>query len=162
LYPFPFKEHIVRNANTYQLDPFFVTAVMRQESIFDPVIESPVGAVGLMQIMPYTGEEIADDLGEAFVKDSLYRPAFNIRYGCYYLRKLMNQFKDDQLLAICGYNGGPKNARKWKRMNSNDEFDMFVENIGFSETRKYAKKVLGNYWTYKALAGPLKYTVAGL
>jgi soluble lytic murein transglycosylase len=55
------------------------------------------------------------------------------------------------ILAIAGYNGGPHNARRWMAINSDDGFDMFIEDISFSETNKYVKKVLANYWTYKHL-----------
>jgi soluble lytic murein transglycosylase len=130
---------------------------MRQESIFDDQIVSPAGAVGLMQIMPYTGEEIAGDLKVSFVVDSLYRAETNIRFGTYYLSKLLNQFNGSHVLTLAGYNGGPHNARKWYSRNKDRTFDMFIEDIGYSETRLYVKKVLANYWTYRRLAGLLGY-----
>jgi soluble lytic murein transglycosylase-like protein len=151
LYPGAFDDYITRSAQAMRLEPELVRAVIRQESIFNPSIVSPAGAIGLMQIMPFTGEEIARDLHEPFVLDSLYSPAKNIAYGSFYLRKLLDQFNGDVVLAIAGYNGGPHNARKWRAQNDDDGFDMFVEDIGFSETRTYVKKVMGNYWTYKTL-----------
>ncbi len=157
LYPFPFREAIVRSALEFGVDPFLVCAVMRQESIFDDQIVSPAGAVGLMQIMPYTGEEIAGDLKVSFAVDSLYRAETNIRFGTYYLSKLLNQFNGSHVLALAGYNGGPHNARKWYNRNKDRTLDMFIEDIGYSETRLYVKKVLANYWTYRHLAGLLGY-----
>jgi soluble lytic murein transglycosylase-like protein/TolA-binding protein len=148
LYPNSFFELIAKNSTKYNIEPALVSSIIRQESIFNPVIESPVGAIGLMQIMPYTGEEIANDLKDTFYLDSLYSPGVNIRYGTYYIRKLLNQFNNDLILAVASYNGGPHNAKRWRSQNSDDGFDMFIEDIGFSETRKYIKKVLGNYWTY--------------
>jgi len=151
LYPNSFSEYIISSAKTYDIEPEIISSIIRQESIFDPKIESPVGAIGLMQIMPYTGESIAKDLNEQFVLDSLYSPLTNIRYGTYYIKSLLDQFKGNLVLALAGYNGGPHNAKRWWAQNSDDGFDMFVEDIGFTETRGYVKKVLGNYWTYTQL-----------
>jgi soluble lytic murein transglycosylase-like protein len=152
LYPFSFSAMVNTFAAEFDVSPHLVTAIMRQESIFDPRIVSPVGAIGLMQIMPYTGEEIARDLDEQFSADSLYSPALNVRFGAYYISKLLDQFDDNIVLAIAGYNGGPHNAKRWHKQNKDDEFDLFIEDIGYSETRNYVKKVLANYWTYQRLA----------
>lgn len=152
LYPSFYHQYITTAARLNNLEPELISAVIRQESIFNAQIVSPAGAIGLMQIMPYTGQEIASDLKEEFSADSLYFPSLSIRYGSYYIRKLLNRFNDNLILAIAGYNGGPHNARRWMAINSDDGFDMFVEDISFSETNKYVKKVLANYWTYKELA----------
>src|SRR5664279_5851682 len=79
LYPFPYVELVKREANRNGIDPCFVLAVMRQESIFDPAITSRAGAIGLMQIMPTTGTTIAHALKDPFSPDSLYKPYINIR-----------------------------------------------------------------------------------
>jgi soluble lytic murein transglycosylase len=127
---------------------------MRQESMFSPQIMSPVGAVGLMQIMPYTGKEIADDLKYiSFEKDHLLIPELNIDFGVYDLSKLLKQTKGDFVQSLGGYNGGPHNVKKWAKNNEsilNDE-PLFVECLGFAETRGYVKKVLENYWVYKLI-----------
>lgn len=151
LFPDSYKEYIDKEAQNNDVPSELISAIIRQESIFDPLIESPVGAIGLMQIMPYTGEEIAEDLKQEFYLDSLYNPAYNIRFGSYYIKKLIKKFNGDFILAIAGYNGGPHNAKRWKAQNADDEFDMFIEDIGYTETRNYVKKVLGNFWTYKQL-----------
>lgn len=152
IYPSSYKNRIIKEAAIRKVEPELVSSIIRQESMFNPVAVSPVGAIGLMQIMPYTGEEIAGDLNDTtFVVDSLYSPNLNIRFGTYYISKLLKQFNGDKVLAIAGYNGGPHNAKKWKAAHSDDGFELFIEDIGFSETRKYVKKVLGNYWTYKKL-----------
>lgn len=151
LYPDSFEDHIKKGAEVNEVEPELLQSIIRQESIFNASIVSPVGAIGLMQIMPYTGKEIANDLKELFSVDSLYNPSYNVRFGAYYIKKILNQFKGNIVLALAGYNGGPHNARRWHAQNSDDGFDMFVEDIGFSETRGYVKKVLSNYWTYKYL-----------
>jgi len=151
IYP-PFYSSIIsKYAERFNVDPLFVSAVMRQESIFDAAIVSPAGATGLMQVMPATGRTIASELKETFTPDSLYNPELNVRYGVYYLRKRLNQFNGDPVLTLCAYNAGSHNAIRWRDRNKKAEFDIFNEDIGFLETRGYVKKVLGNYWTYQRL-----------
>jgi soluble lytic murein transglycosylase-like protein len=151
-YPYAFGERVADNSRQRGISPALVWAVMRQESTFDPAIVSPAGAVGLMQIMPYTGREIAQALSEQFAPESLYVPEINIRYGVWYISKLLADFEGNLPLAIASYNGGPHNARRWLAINKDDEFDVFIEDIGFAETRDYVKKVLANYWTYTRLS----------
>jgi len=155
IFPPFFSATISENAQRFGVDPLFVSAVIRQESIFDMNIVSPAGAVGLMQIMPATGRNIAGHLKERFTVDSLYSYTYNVRFGTYYLRGLLDHFKGvpelTHVLALCGYNAGRHNANKWLERNRNLEYDLFVEDVGFLETRGYVKKVMANYWTYKAL-----------
>ena len=152
LYPPFYSTTITRYAERFNVDPLFVSAVMRQESMFDKGIVSPAGAIGLMQIMPATGQTIARELRVPYTVDSLYSAAYNIKFGAYYLRKRLTQFNGDKVLALCSYNAGPGNAVRWRDRNRGIGQDMFNENIGFQETRIYVKKVMGNYWTYKMLA----------
>lgn len=151
-FPSFYAETIKKEAALRNIDPFLVISVIRQESIFNPTIVSPAGAIGLMQIMPFTGKDVARRLGESFTIDSLYLPHTNIRYGTSYLRQLMDEFDDNIVLVLAGYNGGPINAKRWFDHNKDDDFDLFVEDIEFSETRTYVKKVLSNYWTYRMLS----------
>jgi soluble lytic murein transglycosylase len=151
LYPLSYNEAICREAAKNKMESSLISGLIRQESIFDSKIVSPVGAVGLMQIMPSTGAGIARNLGEPFAADSLLNPALNIRYGCFYLRRLMDEFDQNVILALAGYNGGPQNVKRWYARNHKRALDIFIEDIGFSETRKYVKLVLANYWTYLRL-----------
>ncbi len=152
MYPCGFSDIVAPSAERYDVEPELIFAIIRQESIFDPDIVSPAGAVGLMQIMPFTGEEIATAVSDTFAVDSLSNPRINVRYGSYYIRKLLDDFSGNLLLAIAGYNGGPHNVEKWYERNKDEGFDLFVEDIAYTETRGYVKKVLANYWTYKQLA----------
>jgi soluble lytic murein transglycosylase len=152
IFPPFYTSEISKYAARFGVDPLLVIAVMRQESIFDYKIVSPAGAIGLMQVMPTTGEGIAKELKETFAEDSLYNYETNIRYGAFYLRKRSVQFEGDKVLVLCSYNAGAHNAIKWRDRNKNLEPDLFVEDIGFFETRGYVKKVMGNYWTYQALS----------
>ena len=152
MYPFYYSDIINSEAPRRRLDPAFVLAVIRQESVFNPSVVSRAGAIGLMQIMPVTGAAIARTLGERFSADSLIRPSANIRYGTFYLRQLLDQFSGNEVLALASYNGGPENAGEWYARSRDKDFDLFVEDIGFSETRNYVKKVLANYWFYRRLS----------
>jgi soluble lytic murein transglycosylase len=152
LYPSPFWDIVSREAGKNNLDPFIVLSVMRQESIFDPSVVSRVGAVGLMQLMPSTSQTVCRELGITFSPDSLYRPSVNIRQGAYYIKRLLDQFGGNMVLAIASYNGGPNKAAEWYAKNKRTTFDLFIEDIGFTETRGYVKKVLANYWTYRWFA----------
>lgn len=152
IYPRFFLPMVKTEAGLYAVDPYFVYAVMRQESTFNPGIISPAGAIGLMQIMPGTGKTIAREQKVPFTPDSLFRPAVNIKFGAYYLSRLLDQFNENEILALASYNAGPTNAMGWYLRNKEKDLDLFVEDIDFSETRNYVKKVLGNYWFYLKLA----------
>jgi len=89
---------------------------------------------------------------EQFNADSLYRPPANIRQGAYYIKRLLDQFGGNLVLAIASYNGGPNKATEWYAKNKRTTYDLFIENLGFTETRGYVKKVLANYWTYRRFA----------
>jgi len=151
IYPPFYSAEIAKYAARFGVDPLLVSAVMRQESIFDYQIVSPAGAIGLMQVMPTTGEGIARELKETFAEDSLYNYETNIRYGTFYIKKRSTQFEGNNVLVLCSYNAGAHNAIKWQERNKNLDPDLFVEDIGFFETRGYVKKVMGNYWTYQQL-----------
>ncbi len=157
-YPSFFAGQITKEAKKCGVDPMLISALIRQESTFNPEIVSPAGAIGLMQIMPYTGKYIAEKKEADFVADSLFQPHFNIRFGVYYVQELLQQFDSSFVMMLAGYNAGPHNAKKWAKQNKDDEFDLFVEDIGFTETRNYVKKVMANYWAYQFLDKNTSYT----
>ncbi|MBE9192607.1 transglycosylase SLT domain-containing protein [Gloeocapsopsis crepidinum LEGE 06123] len=151
-YPFPFFEEITTWSQKRQLNPFLVTALIRQESRFEPKIRSVAGAVGLMQVMPSTGEWIAQkiDLKE-YNKEN---PQDNMRLGTWYLDHTHEQYDNNSMLAIASYNAGPGNVSKWLRTLNTRDPDEFVEAIPFEETRGYVRQVFGNYWNYLRLYNP--------
>lgn len=151
MYPLLYVDTIIASADAARIDAALVFGLIRQESIFDPVALSSAGARGLMQIMPATGSTLAKTLGRRFAADSLFNPGYNIRFGTTYLRQLLDQWNGDLVCTIASYNGGPHNVTRWQQQNIGKPFDLFVEDIGFSETRNYVKKVLANYWTYRRL-----------
>ena len=80
--------------------------------------------------------------------ETLFTPEGNIRYGTFYLYKLLKKFDNSREFALAGYNGGPPNAKEWLERGKDKDSDLGVEGIVFSETRNYVKKVMANYWFY--------------
>ena len=131
-YPLRYEELVVGHAANYQLEPQLVAAVIYQESKFDADAESASGAVGLMQLLPSTGQGIADRTGgEEWTPADLRSPELNVRYGCWYLRHLLQKYGSEEL-ALAAYNAGQANVDRWRDAG---------EGIGFAETRAYVERV---------------------
>ncbi|MBD2078698.1 transglycosylase SLT domain-containing protein [Leptolyngbya sp. FACHB-17] len=152
LYPFPYVDTIENWSQQRQLNPMLVTALIRQESRFEPDIKSSVGAVGLMQVMPETGEYIANNIKVKQFK--LADPETNIKFGTWYLDYTHLQYDNNSMLAVASYNAGPGAVAGWVSKAKSQDPDEFVEAIPYSETRGYVKSVLGNYWNYLRLYNP--------
>jgi len=129
-----------------------VTALIRQESRFMPSIESVAGARGLMQVMPDTGEWIANKINLKNYK--LTNPDNNVELGTWYLDYTHREYNNHSLLAVASYNAGPAAVADWvQRFGLNDP-DEFIEKIPFGETKGYVKTVFANYWNYLRLYNP--------
>ncbi len=131
-----------------------VHALIRQESQFDPRATSPVGARGLMQIMPATAKEVARHNRQPYSADRLYDPGYNIRIGDLYLNQLLKQYDGSYALALAAYNGGPGNVSKWlKQFGDPRKGDIsmidWIELIPISETRNYVQRVLEGVYIYR-------------
>lgn len=151
-YPQDYKEMVEKVAGEFQLAPFLIYAVMMQESEFDDKAVSNLGAVGLLQIMPGTGEMIAKKLSFGPLKqDDLFAPSTNINFGAWYLKTLISRYKGNLPFAIAAYNAGPNAVDEWLKKWGRLDMDEFVENIPYQETRKYVEKVMGYYEAYKAI-----------
>ena len=120
-------------------------AVARQESRFSPGVASPVGAVGLLQLMPTTAAEVA---GEKLSADELREPERNAILGARYLEGLLNHWQGNPWLSVASYNAGPGAAESWVTAELDEDPELWVERIPYPETRLYTKKVLGNLWAY--------------
>ncbi len=152
LYPFPFATEIANWSQQHQLNPMLVTALMRQESRFEPQIKSVVGATGLMQVMPETAEYIASKID---VKDyNLENPEDNIKLGTWYLGYTHDEYDGNSMLAVASYNAGPGAVGSWLAKSKTRDADEFVEAIPYDETRGYVRSVFGNYWNYLRLYNP--------
>lgn len=152
LFPFPYAEEILKHSADNELNPLLVVSLMRQESRFEREIQSPVGATGLMQVMPATGEWISDQIDDTDY--SLTNPDDNIQFGTWYLRYTHREYDDNSMLAIASYNAGPGNVAKWVRRYDLSDADAFVEQIPFKETKGYVSSVFANYWNYQRLYNP--------
>lgn len=154
-FPMPWKAEATKAcAGNALIDPAFVHAVMRQESGYDPNARSPVGALGLLQLMPSTGKEMARRQGLAnFDVAQLTDPLVNLRLGVAYLRDISRAWGNRPALVLANYNAGPLPCQDWKGAFDRLPLDEAVEEITYWETRGYVKKVMGNWWTYQALWG---------
>ena len=151
-YPLPNQDLVFSIAYQYEVDPYLVFAIIRAESKFETGAESPVGAKGLMQIMPETAQWIADQLKqEDFQVDSLHDPELNIRFGCWYLHNLSQEFTGNLPLTVASYNAGLSKVKNWLAEGLWDGSIRNLEGIPFPETRQYVKNVLHNYEAYKAI-----------
>lgn len=141
-FPLSYADKIHENAAEQNLNPVILFGLVRRESAFNKDAHSPVGARGLMQIMPQTGRQIAKDLNERWTgKKDLFNPVKNLKYGSYYYQKLLNQFDGHYALALAAYNAGPSRVKKWLPDESIPA-DIWIETIPFRETRDYVTSVL--------------------
>ncbi len=152
-YPSDYLELVTAEAEVNGFPPLLLLALVRQESFFRPDAESSAEALGLTQVIPSTADEIAGQLAEAdFTYVDLFRPNVSLRFGAHYLGSQLELFDGDIGAALAAYNGGPGNALRWQEMASGDP-DLFVETIGFSETRAYVELVLEHYARYRYAYG---------
>ena len=151
-YPQGYRETVLNYARQNGLPAELVFAVVREESAFDPDALSRSGAKGLMQILPATGKDLADETGQKnFSPASLYGPALNIKLGTLYISQLLKRFSNDKVLAIAGYNAGPNAVTQWMAQKGYEDQEEFVEKIPYRETRLYVKRVMRSYFAYQTL-----------
>jgi soluble lytic murein transglycosylase len=148
VYPLEYEDLIIQYSGEFGLDPYLVAAVVHTESGFDAQAVSHAGAVGLMQVMPQTGEWIAGKLGmENYKEEMLLDPETNIRFGCWYLHFLQERFTSGRLV-LAAYNAGHNRVSGWledSRLSDGDE----LTDIPYEETERYVQKVTRAYEKYK-------------
>ena len=156
-YPRPFHDKVSRWANKRKLPEALVYAIMREESGFNPRIESWANACGLMQLMVPTARDMARSDSVTRPRNihckHLFDPDLNIRLGTRFLEALFNDFTQHPSVAIAGYNGGHGNINRWLRQRGELPFDLWVEEIPFGQTRGYTKRVTMSLWIYQWLYG---------
>ncbi|MBD3237816.1 MAG: transglycosylase SLT domain-containing protein [Candidatus Eisenbacteria bacterium] len=145
-YPVAYTQQIEAVATRFDFSPAFLMAVMRQESLMDPIARSPAGARGLMQLMPATARRMADSLGWGDRFD-LIDPADNLPLGAAHLAELWHATGGSLPVALAAYNGGLENAVRW--IESGMSWDDYIERIAYGETRHFVKSVLMHYWFYR-------------
>lgn len=151
-YPVAYTELIAQYAKQYSLDPYLVQSIMRCESSNDPNAVSRVGAVGLMQIMPDTGEWIGHKIDPelAYSLDMLTVPATSIEYGCWYLNFLSNRFGGRIMEIIAAYNAGHGSVEDWLSDARFSQNGVLVT-IPFEDTARYYENVMTAYDNYTTL-----------
>ena len=158
-YPRPFWDTVVEAARAHDADPLLLVSLMRSESRFDPAARSAVGAVGLLQIMPYTAEALAERAGvgeilEAPLDDAtLAEPRVNIAIAARLNADLLALFDGARLPVIPSYNAGEDRAGEWWAAARGLRDDFFVDSIPYTETRNFTRGVLANYAAYERIYG---------
>lgn len=158
-----YREPIERHAWAHEVDPHHMWALMYTESRFRRHVVSHVGARGALQIMPWTGRQLAEDLnelerGDRFDPDILFTIEDNSRLAVAYIASLLHKFHGQPVFAYASYNSGPNNVARWLAAKSQNgvELDEFIEEIPFDETANYARRVLEVHATYELMyAGKL-------
>lgn len=149
VYPIHYYDEITQNAKNWNNDPTIILSIIREESYFNPSAKSPVGATGLMQLMPATAREAANRAGLTLPNTKLLKdPYINIKLGNIYYASLKRQLYNKDVLAVLAYNGGIGSVSRWKASINYEDSDEFVEQIPYSETQNYLKKVFRSYWNY--------------
>jgi soluble lytic murein transglycosylase len=153
-FPMPHKEAVLQRASRIGLDPAYVYGLIRQESRFIMDARSGVGASGLMQVMPATARWTAKKIGMTDFKPfQLNHRDTNIAIGTGYLKLVLDDFAGSMPMAAAAYNAGPGRPRNWRGQTGAPvlEAAIWAENVPFTETRDYVKKVLSNTTNYAAL-----------
>jgi len=152
-YPVAYPEQVASSAQRAGLDPYFLLAIMRRESLFRPDTRSAAGAVGLLQLLPATARRASIVLGRSIPADAdMANPAVAIDLGAWYLSELVGRF-GDPAIAAAAYNAGPRIAAPWVVKGAGEPLDEWVESIPYRETRRYVKAVSSAWSAYRLLAG---------
>ena len=156
VYPQNFKDYVDKSSSLYGVSPEILYALIRSESFFDPNIISSAGAVGLTQLMEFTGSDIARKL--KMQEYSLTDAETNIKFGSLYLSELIRRCNNSILTAFFSYNAGISRVRRWQQTTikefgkkQNMPGDLFLETIPFAETREYGRKLVSASVIYKLL-----------
>jgi soluble lytic murein transglycosylase len=153
-FPMPFKKAVIARTQQIGLDPAYVYGLIRQESRFIMDAQSHVGAAGLMQVMPATAKWTAKKIGLTnFQAHQITERDTNIAIGTGYLKLVLDSFAGSMPMAAAAYNAGPGRPRSWRGQAGDPTLEaaIWAENVPFSETRDYVKKVLSNTANYAAL-----------
>ncbi|MCM3871946.1 MAG: transglycosylase SLT domain-containing protein [Pyrinomonadaceae bacterium] len=151
-YPAPYRQSILKTAKAHKLDPRFILAIIRQESVFRPTAKSPAGARGLLQLTIDAARKYAPGAGlNGLGENELYRPETSILVGGEYLADLAKMFPNMLEAVAASYNGGEDNVARWVKRAKHKDPGVFTAEIGFEETKGYVQKVMANYRAYRQL-----------
>ncbi len=147
-YPVKYTAEIIAAAEDNGIPPAYIAAVIMAESSYNPEAISSVGARGLMQIMPDTGDWIAGKFGEECTVEALHDPATGIRYGSWYLGFLMDRYDGDMRCATAAYHAGQGTVDKWLDDPEYSPDGQTLVKIGYDSTNTYVDRVLRYYEYY--------------
>ena len=151
-YPAPYRQAILAAAKSRKLDPRFILALIKQESVFKPLAKSPAGARGLLQLTMDAAKKYAPAAGFNAVRESqLYQPETSIIVGAEYLEHLSKMFPELLEPVAASYNGGEDNVARWLKRSKRNDPGVFTAEVGFDETKGYVQKVMANYRVYRKL-----------
>lgn len=151
-FPKAYEKVVLEASSKFDVPKEMVWAIMRAESSFKRDAVSPVGALGLMQVMPKTGEKLSELMGQRnFEPKTLLEPPTAVLLGTKYLQRLSRGFELNRALMAAAYNAGPHRVKTWLNRFGTLDLDEFIEHIPFLETRNYVKKVVTNYQVYSHL-----------
>jgi soluble lytic murein transglycosylase len=151
-YPRAWESAVVASSRSTSVPEELIWGIMRAESHFRQDAHSPVGALGLMQLMPFTSRKVAGLMSwTGFEVRALLDPESNIKVGSRYLQRLLEKFSGRVPLVAAAYNAGPHRVNAWVRGFGQLDMDEFIEHIPFLETRNYVKRVVRNYNVYSLL-----------
>ena len=162
LFPRSFSPLVDHYAKKLNVDPHYVNAIIRQESVFNPKAQSPVGARGLMQMMPGTARMEARAVGGPYVdpgkaslvagaladEKNLSDPETNVMLGVHHVNRLLQKYKHP-VFVLTSYNANPRATERWQGSIDSSDMILFIERIPYKETRSYVKLVMRNYFYYK-------------
>ncbi len=151
LHPEPHVQMVQAANKEWQVPAALIYAVMRQESAFRHHAYSSADARGLMQVIPPTGRAIAKELGLEYSHELLFQPRHAIRFGAFYLNKMLGYFNAHPALAASAYNAGPEATSHWEYAGQHLPLELFVARIPYDQTRTYVRKVISNLFVYQAL-----------
>jgi lytic transglycosylase catalytic len=148
VYKLEYTEYVKKYANEYNVDEYLIYAIIKAESNFEPNAESHRGAKGLMQLMYSTAEDISKRIGIELNGDNILEPDININLGTKYISMLIQKYNNINL-ALAAYNAGSGNVDGWIEKGTLKSDGSDIENVPFTETNNYVRKILRDYEIYK-------------
>jgi soluble lytic murein transglycosylase len=152
LSPVTHKHELYQLAGVYKIDPMLLAAIIKTESGFFPYSQSHKGALGLMQLLPQTAQQLAAELKIDYQDpEDLYREDINLHLGTHYFARLLKVHGGNLVLALASYNAGLGKVRLWKLDSYGKDQSELIDSIPVPATRSYVRTVLKNYHFFKTV-----------